>query len=655
MSYEKQLWSQQTLPPTEPETPKEQTRAPASAVQAIMGRLGLARATNEPAANEDTLARDLTDPAWAVRVEAIQKLGKIGKQAPLELLLVALHDEQQSVRVAAARALGRNPRPAAIPALLQTLEDNNWVVRVEAARALGRLPDLFPLDPLFHACKDSDPAVRAAALWALGESGKADVFTSIDAALGDEHASVREAAVLALNHLEGKVVVSSLLNAHLDRDPAVRAAAELGLQKHYPEFNGPPPPPSDSFVLWLARTSYHAEMDSSSAFIPAPSTIYRRLVTWPIQKVGQAPAIVRQSLQKVLPNRQPWSQQAQRLAGGLVTALLICCLIVPWFFITTWPGTGSLAYQASTMFTMYRGHHSSVDQLAWSPNNLSIASADVRGNIMIWQASTGLPLSDYAQRGQVLALTWESSDTVLAVYSGTAHILQVYALTIGNNPQKHLLVQKLHLPGIPQVAAWAPNSQVLAFDRGDGSIQLWDIIQNSLLATIQNDSAEYSHLLWSPDGSQLASISTDGRLQVWDAMTGVHVADLPDAQQASIATWTSYQTQPSLLFINALGQVMRWSPDSNPSLVSYLLAEQVYNLTNSHYLTVNSLTTSPDNEQITMSTSDGIVQARDSTTLNLVDVYRGHSAQVNTVQWSFDSHAIASGSEDTTVQVWQEP
>src|SRR6185437_14696691 len=70
--------------------------APSPAVNAILGRLGLARESDEPEGNEARLARALTDPSATVRVEATQKLGKMGKHAPLELLVVALSDEQSS-------------------------------------------------------------------------------------------------------------------------------------------------------------------------------------------------------------------------------------------------------------------------------------------------------------------------------------------------------------------------------------------------------------------------------------------------------------------------------------------------------------------------------------------------------------------------------
>src|SRR5215467_5560790 len=51
----------------------------------------------------DQLEQDAT---WLVRAAAVQAIGMLGEQAPIEPLKLALHDEDEAVRAAAARALG---------------------------------------------------------------------------------------------------------------------------------------------------------------------------------------------------------------------------------------------------------------------------------------------------------------------------------------------------------------------------------------------------------------------------------------------------------------------------------------------------------------------------------------------------------------------
>jgi HEAT repeat protein len=655
MSHKKHLPSHHThtSPPT---TPTEPIRAPSSAVNAIMGRLGLAREANEPEANEPALSRALTDPSWAIRVEATQKLGKLGRLAPLELLLVALCDEQSNVRVAAARALSRNPRQAAVPALVSALEDREWVVRVEAARALGSLPESAPLEPLLLAAKDKDPTVRAAAIWALGRTGAERAFEPLNTALQDEDWSVRETAALALGQLAEQAAVPPLLNARMDRDASVRTAAGASLQQLYPEFSSSPPPRSDSFEQWLERTDYSKRQDPPYAGEEQHQALHQKSAILYKKKTQSTQALTGLSnRRKSPPTPAYWPHRLGELAGSLLAAFILICLLVSWLAIATWPRSSYLGHHGISAFTTYRGHNSSVNQLAWSPDGLTIASADTRGTVLVWQASTGQRLTSHIQRGKVLALSWSSTTAVRVVYAEPNRVLQINILNIGTGLREEMLFQQTNLPDIPEAAAWSPNGQFLAFDMGNGFIQIWDPAAQMLLTTIKNKPTQYTRILWSPDGNQLATISAEGLLQVWGAWTGRSAGNLEASQEVSIAAWLPCSNHFCMLFINTSGAILNWAPTKGSNGFSELISQQTYNLEDTSDLIVEALTISPSSDQFIMGTSDGIVQARDSTTMNLVDIYRGHSASVNAAEWSPDGNSIATGSSDTTVQVWQEP
>jgi len=77
---------------------------------------------------------------------------------------------------------------------------------------------------------------------------------------------------------------------------------------------------------------------------------------------------------------------------------------------------------------------------------------------------------------------------------------------------------------------------------------------------------------------------------------------------------------------------------------------------------ISSVAWSPDGRRIASASGDGTVQVWDSLTGNHAYVYRGHAdyypdhyisgSAVNSVSWSPDGKQIASGSSDSTVQVW---
>jgi len=624
-----------------------------------MGRLGLAKESNEPKADENALARALNDPSWTVRMEATQKLGKMGKQAPLELLLVALCDEQGSVRIAAARALSRNPRQAAISALVAALEDNEWVVRAEAVKALGSLSEGVPLQALLPLTKDKDPAVRAAVIWTLRNFETDSILEYLNLALQDEDWSVREMAELALSQLMECAAISPLLNAHLDRDLPVQVITEKSLQQHDPESLETPPLPGDSFKLWLERIDYAGKPEDFRAhrdYKPSQGSVLPAKNAHDEAKITGISGLSKKL--KSLPVFARWPHALESLSEGLLPTLILFSLLISWFLIATWPRQTLSSRQntPSPAFTTYREHSSSVGQLAWSPDGGTIASVDTRSTIRVWDAATGQTFINYPQQGSVLALTWMNPNIALVVSAKPNKILQVLALNIGPGARVQVIFQRSDLPDTPRFAAWSSDAKTLAFDVGNGSIQIWNVAKNQSLTTIKNSPTIYTRLFWSPDNKQLATISLSGWLQIWDPSTGENIINLASSQQVSIATWVVYdQSSTCLLFINTSGEVVRWSLKDGPTGFHELIPQQAYNLANTGNLSVEALSISPNSEQLTMATSDGIVQARDSTTMGLIDIYRGHSAQVNTVEWSPDGRYIATGGADTTVQVWQEP
>lgn len=636
-------------------------RAPASAVNAIMGQLGLVRESSEIKGDPDELARGLADPSWTVRVEATQKLGKIGRQAPLGLLLVALSDQHSSVRVAAARALGRNQRQAAIPALVAALGDTEWAVRAEAALALGKMGDLAPLESLLATMRDRDASVRAAAIRALGEIGDESALESLNTALqDDEDWSVREAAALALSRLEGQTALRSLLNAHLDRDSFVRKAAEAGLHQIYPQGLSSPPRPSDSFEQWLQRLELPRENSPLSE--EEQSYLAGQVVSAGQVKTAGNRDARRTRQREILPASTMGAYKITHLAEGVLATLLIASLLIGWRIIDSSPNPAPAQpiqqgnSNNTPTFITYRGHYSSVEDVAWSPNGQVIASADTTGDVRIWQASTGNLLLQYIQQGEVLALTWADTNIVLVAYAEPNRSLQVLELITGPNSRSQLLFQQTNLPGIPEVASWAPDQQTLAFDVGDGSIRIWNVVLNLSVMTIHQKQTQYSKLSWSPDGSRLATISTDGLLQIWDISTGQQVIGLTNSQQVTTATWvSSSQGSSSLFFVNSAGTIMNWWFGASSQVISSFLTENDYNLTGSGQLTVGTIAISPDGDQLLLATSDGNVQARDAASGNLIFIYTGHDAQVNDIEWSPDGLHIATASMDTTVQIWQEP
>jgi HEAT repeat protein len=76
---------------------------------------------------------------------------------------VMRNDEDASVRASAAQALGRMGKQAPLQPLLLALQDKAWPVREAAASALGESGQRVPVEPLLAVLRDPDASVRQAA------------------------------------------------------------------------------------------------------------------------------------------------------------------------------------------------------------------------------------------------------------------------------------------------------------------------------------------------------------------------------------------------------------------------------------------------------------------------------------------------------------
>src|SRR6266700_1277274 len=71
-----------------------------------------------------------------------------------------------------------------------------------------------------------------------------------------------------------------------------------------------------------------------------------------------------------------------------------------------------------------------------------------------------------------------------------------------------------------------------------------------------------------------------------------------------------------------------------------------------HTSTVYAVALSPDGTRIASGGNDSTVQVWNAKTGKLLLLYTGHTGTVYTLAWSPDGTRIASGSDDSTVQIW---
>lgn len=179
-----------------------------------------------PSRVRHVLPRVLEDLDPAVRVAAGRAAIRVGADATARAE-VWLSDAEPAVRQVAAQMLGvRVPPPSAVTALARTLSDPVAAVRLEAARALANAPAEDGARVLLNHLNDTHEAFVLVVVDALATLRSPTAVVPLVGKVSDPRVNVRRAVVRALGEFSGaSQVTMPLVLALADSDPEVRRVA----------------------------------------------------------------------------------------------------------------------------------------------------------------------------------------------------------------------------------------------------------------------------------------------------------------------------------------------------------------------------------------------------------------------------------------------
>ena len=239
--------------------------------------------------------------------------------------------------------------------------------------------------------------------------------------------------------------------------------------------------------------------------------------------------------------------------------------------------------------------------------------------------------------------------------------------------------------------AWSHDGQYLASGGRDETVHVWNPSTHERLLTYTSHKSCILSLAWSHDGTHIASGDTAGHIHIWNARTGEHlltygghkrfvrsvawssddkfIASGGDFGDSTVQIWDA-TTGVRLAVWDKQDRIfaISWSP----SLTEHLIASasfdttlqilsfdaQLYSLSphlsyRGHTGPVYAASWSPDGHYIASGGQDTTVQVWEAATGRLITNYQGHTRAVKALAWSPDSRYIASGGDDQSLQVWQ--
>jgi WD40 repeat protein len=231
--------------------------------------------------------------------------------------------------------------------------------------------------------------------------------------------------------------------------------------------------------------------------------------------------------------------------------------------------------------------------LSFSPTAEMLASGDRQGTIVLWDTRPARTSRLRGLEGPVRRAVFDPQRRIVAVAGGSG--VTLWDLATGARVGRPLLGR--------DPVAFSPNGRVLAAGARDGTIGLWQVATQRLLATIRAYRGFTTAVSFSPDGRTLASAGYGygGILLVklWSVRTGALASpplEHPNGFPTSVAFSPDGQTLASG---DASGAIILWDVKSKRRLPPQLVG---------HAQNVERLVFSPDGKTLASGSNDWTLQ-----------------------------------------------
>lgn len=325
-------------------------------------------------------------------------------------------------------------------------------------------------------------------------------------------------------------------------------------------------------------------------------------------------------------------------------------------------------------------HNHAITSFTFNPDGTTFASASWDGNIHLWDAVTGeyqtslMPYTEYLS-----SIAFSPDGKTLA--SSSFNDKKVVFWDVDTWEPKGTL----NLPSGSAIT-FSPDSRTLVTKGLSGRLYLWDVASGTLKTELTGHVSRFASVAFSPDGRTLASCGSD-QLFLWDWRSGEQkmsisghtksinaIAFSPDngilatGSRGEINIWDVNTLTHKTKFIDD-DWAHNWSLTFNPDGKN--LASNIgsnirfwYLTTGIHQATIgriNGLEASTSNFASIEFSPDGRYLASTNRSAQIVIWYsgriykstlKGHTDIVNSVDFSYDSRTLASGSDDHSVRIW---
>jgi len=282
-----------------------------------------------------------------------------------------------------------------------------------------------------------------------------------------------------------------------------------------------------------------------------------------------------------------------------------------------------------------------VNDLAWTPDGMEIASGSATNVVRLWNAPTKRAIWKFQGGADKISSVSISSDgRLIAAGSDDATVL------VWNMETRRLLhhFRGAHTGWVNSVA-FSPDGLTLASGAMDQVVVLWDLNTGQERRRFSiNQSGGVNSVAFSPNGQQIATGSVDQMIRLWDISSR-------DDREALVLGGHSGGVNSVRFSPSAGKRLVSGSDDLTIRLWDAATGQNTQILCG-HTRKVVAAVFSPDGSLVISGSEDKSVRIWGVASGRLLHKLTGHTSGINAVAFSPSGRLLASGSFDDEIRLW---
>ncbi|MEQ8999459.1 MAG: hypothetical protein RID53_23420 [Coleofasciculus sp. B1-GNL1-01] len=312
--------------------------------------------------------------------------------------------------------------------------------------------------------------------------------------------------------------------------------------------------------------------------------------------------------------------------------------------------SGFKEYQEYNSLEGDEGHKDAVIQMAFSPDEQTIATASFDYTVKLWQPDGKLIHTLKGHEDKVNSLDFSPDGKMIATASFDQTV-KLWKLEkkldnkIGIIPVRTLEGHKDRVFGV----AFSPDGKLIATASGDKTIKLWRTRDGKLLNTLKGHEDVIDTIAFSPDSQIIASASWDGTVKLWKTTDDKSFRTLKDE---TLEGDKSHSNRVFGVAFSPDGQMIASVSRDNTAKLWEINGTLRHTL-NGHTDRVIRVDFSPDGKRIATTSWDKTIKVWRTTDGTLLETLEGHTDGVFGIEFSPDGEMLATASQDNTVKLWK--